>query len=370
MTLTQSSAAQSSAAQSSPASATCTPGANPNTKHFSKELLAVTARYQGSSTWVSIRQLLTTFIPFFALAAGMYGAYDVSPWLTVLIGIPAAFFIVRMFIVQHDCGHGSFFNSRTANNTVGIFCSIFTFIPYYYWRRQHAIHHATNGLLEQRGQGDVDVLTVREYLALPRWQRFKYRMIRNPYVFMLFGPVFFLLVSNRFAFDKKKTTTRERANVYITNIALGLLLATLALVMGVERMAITVFPMLWLAAALGIWLFYVQHQFEHTYWEHTKEWDYVEAAMKGSSYLKLPRWLQWFTGDIGLHHIHHLAPLIPNYKLETTYKENRELQEVTTLTFWQAVKTLNLCAWDEEQHRLISFKELRAAVRKANLAGA
>jgi len=352
-------------AQTFSESASNVSGLKSDLKRLSKELLAITARYQGSSTWISVRQLLTTFVPFFAIAAGMYLAYDESPWLTVLLGIPAALFIIRMFIIQHDCGHGSFFNSRTANNTVGTICSIFTFIPYYYWRRQHAIHHATNGLLEQRGQGDVDVLTVREYLALPTWKRFKYRVIRNPYVFMFIGPIFFLLVSNRFAFDKKKTTTRERANVYITNVALGLLLVTLTVVMGFEQMAITVFPTLWLASALGIWLFYVQHQFEQTYWEHTKEWDYVEAAMKGSSYLKLPRWLQWFTGDIGLHHIHHLAPLIPNYKLETSFNENKELQEVTTLTFWEAVKTLNLCAWDEEEHRLISFKELRAAVRKA-----
>jgi omega-6 fatty acid desaturase (delta-12 desaturase) len=295
----------------------------------------------------------------------MYLTYSVSPWITVLLAIPAALFIVRMFIIQHDCGHGSFFNSRTANNTVGMVCSLFTFIPYYYWRRQHAIHHATNGLLEQRGQGDVDVLTVKEYLALSPGKRFKYRVIRNPYVFMFIGPIFFLLVSNRFAFDKKKTTIRERANVYITNVMLAVLLATLAITMGFEQMAITVFPTLWLAAALGIWLFYVQHQFEQTYWEHTKEWDYVDAALKGSSYLKLPRWLQWFTGDIGLHHIHHLAPLIPNYKLEDSFNENKALQQVTILNFWQAVKTLNLCAWDEEKHRLISFRELRAAVRAA-----
>jgi omega-6 fatty acid desaturase (delta-12 desaturase) len=282
-----------------------------------------------------------------------------------VLGIPAALFIVRMFIIQHDCGHGSFFGSRVANDTVGVFCSLFTFIPYFYWRRQHAIHHATNGLLEQRGHGDVDVLTVREYLALSKWHRFKYRFIRNPFVFMLIGPIFFLLVSNRFAFDKKKTTSRERINVYTTNAMLALLLVNASLLLGFTQMAITLFPMLWLASALGIWLFYVQHQFESTYWEHVREWDYVEAALKGSSYLKLPRWLQWFTGSIGLHHIHHLSPLIPNYKLERSYKENAELRDVTVLTFWQAVKTLGLCAWDEDSRRLINFAELRAAVRAA-----
>jgi omega-6 fatty acid desaturase (delta-12 desaturase) len=331
----------------------------------SKEILATTARYQGSSTWISIRQVLNTFVPFFGIATLMYFAYEVSPWITLLLAVPAALFIVRMFIIQHDCGHGSFFNSRTANNLVGMVCSLFTFIPYYYWRRQHAIHHATNGLLEQRGQGDVDVLTVKEYLALPTWQRFKYRAIRNPYVFMIIGPIFFLLVSNRFAFDKKKTTSRERANVHITNVLLALMLISLGMAMGFEQMAITVFPTLWLAAAMGIWLFYVQHQFEQTYWEHTKEWDYVDAALKGSSFLKLPRWLSWFTGDIGLHHIHHLSPLIPNYKLEESYNDNKVLQEVTTLSFWDAAKTLNLCAWDEDQHRLISFRELRAAAKRA-----
>lgn len=337
-------------------------------KHSSKEILSKTAPYQSPSTWRSIWQIVNTFVPFAIVATAMYLAYEVSPWLTVALGVPAALLIVRMFIIQHDCGHGSFFSSRAANDAVGIICSLFTFIPYFYWRRQHAIHHATNGLLEQRGHGDVDVLTVREYLQLSTWGRFKYRFIRNPFVFVFFGPIFFLLVSNRFAFDKKKTTPRERTNVYITNTLAALVLVNLTLLVGFTQMAVSVFPTLWLASALGIWLFYVQHQFESTYWEHTKSWDYVEAAMKGSSYLKLPRWLQWFTGSIGLHHIHHLSPLIPNYKLERTYVENPELRDVTVLTFWQAVRTLGLCAWDEEKQRLISFAELRAAVREAKTA--
>ena len=200
-------------------------------KPSSKEILSKTAPYQSSSTWASVWQVVNTFVPFLAIFTGMCLVYPVSPWITVVLGIPAALFIVRMFIIQHDCGHGSFFGSRVANDTVGVFCSLFTFIPYFYWRRQHAIHHATNGLLEQRGHGDVDVLTVREYLALSKWHRFKYRFIRNPFVFMLIGPIFFLLVSNRFAFDKKKTTSRERINVYTTNAMLALLLVNASLLL-------------------------------------------------------------------------------------------------------------------------------------------
>jgi acyl-lipid omega-6 desaturase (Delta-12 desaturase) len=289
---------------------------------------------------------------------GMYLLINVSYWLTLGLGILAAGFMVRIFIIQHDCGHGSFFRSRKANNRVGRFCSFFTMVPYYYWRRQHALHHATSGNLDRRGFGDMNIYTVGEYLKLNRFERFKYRAYRNPLVFLLLGPLALFLITNRFVFDRVQTSQRERRNVWITDAAFVLTLVAFGLWIGFINTLLIAIPVLYMAGGAGIWLFYIQHQFEHTYWKRSAEWNFAYAAMQGSSYFKLPKVLQWFTGNIGFHHIHHLKDTVPNYRLPELYKEVPEFRDVYTVTLLSSLKTMFLSVWDEERERLVSFREI------------
>jgi len=336
-----------------------------------RALLARTAEYARPSVRSSVGQILNSFGLFLGL---LYLAWlsATSGWwygTTLLVSALAGLSILRIFIIQHDCGHGSFFASKRANDAVGVICSIFTFIPYFYWRRQHAIHHATTGNLERRGHGDMDVLTVREYEKLSRFEKLRYRIYRHPIGFLVLGPIFFFLVINRFVLDRKTTTPRERWNVYWTNATLAALIYLLGTLFTWPVVAAVGLPMLYTAGAAGIWMFYIQHQFEHTYWQHEGEWEYLGACMQGSSYYKLPRVLQWLTGNIGFHHIHHLKPLIPNYRLEACHKENEVLQGVPTLTLWSSIRTIMLTLWDEDQQRLISFREYERVYGKSSAVG-
>ncbi len=290
----------------------------------------------------------------------MYLSLGQTYWLTLGLGVLAALFTVRLFIIQHDCGHMSFFPSRKWNDRLGYICSFFTMVPYYYWKRQHALHHATNGNLDHRGIGDMDVFTVDEYLAMGKWERFRYRAYRNPLVFLLIGPWVLLFYINRHWGDPKQYSPRDKRNVIISNITMALTFVGISWLIGPISFLKIALPVLYIAAGAGIWLFYIQHQFEHTYWKPDAEWNFVRAAMQGSSFYKLPKILQWFTGNIGFHHIHHLTPGIPNYRLEKIYNENPEFHDVFEVTILSSLKTMFLSVWDVKQQRLISFKELKS----------
>lgn len=334
---------------------TTPPGASPEATPRWQDLVA---RYQRPHLGRSLRQVANSFLPFFALWAVMYWSLGVSYWLTLALAIPAAGLLMRVFIILHDCGHGSFFKSNAANDFLGSVCGVFTMTPYFRWRHDHAIHHASSGDLERRGTGDVLTLTVKEYLALPWYKKLGYRIYRHPLVLfgLVPGPMF--IVAQRLT--GKMGGRRERFGVHWTNAMLVALAAALGLLVGFKELLLIQLPITLIASTAGVWLFYVQHQFEDTYWEHHPNWQYAVAALQGSSYYKLPKLLQWFTGNIGLHHIHHLSPKIPNYNLQKCHDENPLLQQVTVVTFWESLKTIPLKLWDEEQQRLVGFGHLHS----------
>lgn len=320
------------------------------------------AQYQQPNVRTSVWQVINSFGPFFVMWGLMAFTLQYSYPLTLLLAFPAAGFVIRMFIIQHDCGHGSFFKSRVANDVIGTIAGVFTFTPYLYWRKSHAIHHAGASNLEERGIGDVYTMTVHEYLQASNWEKLKYRVYRHP--LFLFGlvPAILFIVLNRFPYSGSKSWKKEeRASVYWNDLAMLGIAAVLSYVIGWQAFLMIELPIILIAASVGTWLFYVQHQFEDTYWAKKPEWDYALAAMQGSSYYQLPRVLQWFTGNIGFHHIHHLSPRIPNYRLEQCHNENPEFQRVMTLTPWNSLKTTMLTLWDEESKKLISFGDMKRA---------
>jgi len=319
---------------------------------------SLVAKYQQPDLRLSIWQVINSFGGFFLVWALMAATFSVGYWLTLLLSIPAAGFLVRIFIIQHDCGHGSFFKKRKANDYVGVACSLLTMIPYLYWRKSHATHHAHHAELEERGIGDIWTLTVDEYWEAPLWKRLVYRVFRNPAFLFVVAPTFNFVILSRLTIGAPNTLRRgEKASVWWTNLALAGLWAVQIAIVGWQAMVLINLPIIVIASTVGTWLFYVQHQFERTYWEHTPQWDYTLAAMHGSSYYKLPRVLQWFTGNIGFHHIHHLSPRIPNYRLEQCHEENELFQRVVQLTLLDSIATVNLTLWDEERQRLITFRE-------------
>lgn len=318
------------------------------------------AKYQVPSNRAAIIQMCTTMIPLVITLTLMAFAVkaDVPYGLVLLLAIPAGGFLIRTFIVMHDCGHGSFFSSRRWNDIVGFVTGVMTFTPYIQWRRDHAIHHATSGNLDKRGWGDVSTLTVAEYLALSKIARFKYRIYRNAFFLLVFGPIF-LFIKHRFPSAGGLTTAKERTNVHATNLTLVGVVVVLGLLGILDEAALIYLPSFFMAGAAGVWLFYVQHQFEDAYWRPGQQWDYATSALQGSTHLKLPKVLQWFTGNIGLHHVHHLSPRIPNYRLQQCHDSHPELQAVPTIGFWQGIRALGLKLYDEERHRLIGYRELR-----------
>lgn len=319
---------------------------------------SLVAKYQQPDVRISTWQIVNSFGGLFLCWILMYFSLNYSYWLTLLLSVPAAGFAVRIFIIQHDCGHGSFFKSRKANDATGIVCSLFTLTPYKFWRKTHAIHHAHHAELEERGIGDVWTMTVDEYINAPWWKRTIYRVFRHPlFLFGVAPGVNFLLLERFPLGGKKEWRNGERESVMYTNLALLGLFTFFSLWIGPGAVAAIFLPTFLIAAAAGTWLFYVQHQFERTYWEHTPEWDFTLAAMHGSSYYKLPKVLQWFTGNIGFHHIHHLSPRIPNYNLERCHNENPLMQRVVQLTIWSSFKTVSLALWDERRRRLVTFRE-------------
>lgn len=293
-------------------------------------------------------------------------AIAVSGWLAIPLAILAAGFLVRVFIVFHDCTHGSFFRSRIANDIVGSIAGVLTFTPYHRWRREHSLHHSTAGDLDRRGTGDVTTLTVEEYLAAGRAKRLAYRLVRNPAILFTIAPLWLFLV--RYRFDAPGASRSERRGVAGTNLAILAMVAAGVAALGWPAYLGIQLGILTLSSAAGVWLFYVQHQFEGVYWQRREEWDFARAALEGSSYYRLPRLLQWFSGNIGFHHLHHLSPAIPNYHLERCHAAHPEFRSVPAVTLRSSLRCLSFRLWDESRRRLIGFGELRR-MRRAGLAG-
>lgn len=319
----------------------------------------VVAKYAMPSTSKATWQIITSFGGLFIGWFLMYLSLPIGYWLTLLLAIPTAGFVVRIFIIQHDCGHNSFFKLNQANTIVGTVCGMFTMVPYKHWRKSHAIHHAHHAELEERGIGDVWTLTVEEYMQAPRWKRAIYRIFRNPFFLFGLAPTISFVVLERLPLNANKEDWRggEKASVWWTNAVILSMIVGAGFWIGFGTVIAIQLPVIAIASTAGVWMFYVQHQFEHTYWEHTEEWDYTLAAMHGSSYYHLPPILQWFTGNIGFHHIHHLSPRIPNYNLQRCHDENPMFQRVTRLTLLSSLKSIDLTLWDEEKRRLVTFHE-------------
>jgi omega-6 fatty acid desaturase (delta-12 desaturase) len=317
----------------------------------------VVSKYQKPTLGRSVWQVANTLVSYGVLWYLMYRSVAISYWITLALAIVAAGFLVRLFIIFHDCGHGSFFRSRKANDTLGVITGILAFTPYYQWRHKHAIHHATSGDLDRRGTGDVWTMTVREYLEASRWRRFAYRLTRNPVVLFGIAPLFLLVVAQRFPWGK--ADRRERTNVLWTNLAILAMAALLGWLLGIKTYLAIQLMVLMIAGSVGVWLFYVQHQFEGAYWEHRDRWDFVTAALQGSSFYRLPRVLQWFTGNIGFHHIHHLSPGVPNYNLEKCYKADPLFRDVERITLLSSLKSATYRLWDEQRHAWVGYRHLR-----------
>ncbi|UCF40681.1 MAG: fatty acid desaturase [Gemmatimonadota bacterium] len=330
---------------------------------------ALLAPYRKPELWRSVYQLVNTAVPFAAVWLLMLWSLDVGYWLTLLLAVPAALLVVRMFMFQHDCGHGAFFRSQRANNLVGSVIGVLTLVPYAYWRKTHAMHHATSGNLDLRGFGDIDTLTVREYLSRSWIKRLLYRLYRNGLVMLLVGPAFQFIIKHRYPADIPRSWKREWASVHWTNVGLLAVLAVAWLTVGLDRFLLVQLPIVLLSGSIGVFLFYVQHQYEDTYWRYREAWNYYAAGLEGASHLLVPKVLQWFTANIGLHHIHHVSSRIPNYHLQRCYDENPELHDVTKLTLGTSVKTLWLTLWDEEEGRLVGFRDLPAIRRRLEQGG-
>jgi omega-6 fatty acid desaturase (delta-12 desaturase) len=305
----------------------------------------------------SVLEIATSVVPYLALSVAMYWTLGVSRLLTFALAVPCAGFLVRTFTVFHDCAHGSLLPSKRANRYVGRVTGLLVLSPFMRWRHDHAVHHASSGDLERRGVGDVLTLTVSEYRARTLRGRLGYRAIRNPLVMFGLGPVIAMMVGPRVPTAAQRP--RLRHSVIGTDLALAIIILTLCLTIGWQRFLLVWAPAAMLAGSVGIWLFYVQHQFEDAYWENRADWSYTDAALRGSSYLKLPKILQYFTGSIGLHHVHHLNARIPSYNLQRAHDENEVFHQVPTLSLWDALRTVRLKLWDEDAGKLVTFADAR-----------
>jgi len=324
---------------------------------------SIVSKYAYPETWRSVWQIINSLIPFIVGWYLMYGSLEVGYWLTLILAVPTAGFMVRLFIIFHDCCHGSFLKSRIANDRVGLFLGVLVWTPFYHWKHSHAIHHATAGDLDRRGTGDVYTMTVEEYLASPWYKKLGYRIMRSPMILFTIGSFIVFTLTHRFW--EGNAGKRERNSVIWTNIALLAIAGGLMIALGWTNFLLVEVPILLIACSSGVWLFYVQHNFEPTYWERHSSWEFFNAGMDGSSFYKLPKLLQWFTGNIGFHHIHHLSPKIPNYKLEECHVENPEFQ-IEPLTFRDSLKSLFFRLWDEKEKMLVGWNALKRYRQKIN----
>jgi acyl-lipid omega-6 desaturase (Delta-12 desaturase) len=320
------------------------------------------ARYREPNHGRSIVEILITVVPFVLLWLSMWLSLHIGYGLYLLLAVPAAGFLVRLFMIQHDCGHGSFFRHRLVNDWVGRVIGVFTLTPYDFWRRAHGIHHATSGNLELRGIGDIDTLTVREYLALSRWRRLGYRLYRHPIIMFGIGPTYLFILRHRLPIGFARQGWAPWISTMATNGAIALVAAGIIWRIGVGPFLLVHLPITVVGGAIGVWLFYVQHQFEHTVWSEGRDWSFPAAALYGSSHYDLPIVLRWFTANIGVHHVHHLCSRIPFYRLPLALRDHPDLAKVGRLTLWQSLACVRLVLWDEATRRLITFRELRTRV--------
>lgn len=309
-------------------------------------------------------QLLNTIPPLLLIWTLSYMSLSVSPWLALGLAVLASGFIVRTFIIFHDCTHGSFYHNKRRNDVLGTITGVLTSFPYEKWKREHAIHHASSSNLDKRGVGDIWIMTVEEFREASKWKRFAYRAYRNPIVMFGLGPLYLVLSSNRL--NRKDAKKKERYNTYLTNIILIVAVIALIYFLGLTAFLLVHGVSMYIAAGLGIWLFYIQHTFEDSYFEEESDWNYVKAAVEGSSYYELPRVLQWITGNIGYHHVHHLAPRVPNYHLEEAHEQTPPLHYATTITLKTSLDSLRYRLYDPENKVFITFNEFKRRERKDN----
>lgn len=333
-------------------------------KQKQAQLRKEVASFEKSNTFSSNMQLINTLLPFFVLWILAYQSLSISIWLTLVFAILSSGFVIRIFIVFHDCTHYSFYQNNKANRVVGTLTGIITLFAYEKWKRNHAIHHATSSNLDKRGTGDVWVMTVNEYIEASFWGRLAYRLYRNPIIMFGLGPIYLFLISNRF--NRRGARWKERVNTYIINISILAIYSLVIWLIGWQAFITIQIPILLISGSLGIWLFYVQHQFEDSYFEDEDEWDFVKAAVDGSSYYKLPKFLQWITGNIGYHHVHHLSPRVPNYHLESAHRSTPPLQKATTITLTSSLKSIRFRLYDEDTKTFVSFKEAQKLINNHN----
>ena len=320
------------------------------------EFLRMVAPYRQPHAAKSIWQLSSTLVAFVACWLLMLWSLQYPYYVTLLLSLPAALLIVRLFIIQHDCGHRSFFRSKSVNDTVGFLLGMITWTPYHCWRTQHAVHHASSGDLDRRGRGgEIFTMTVDEYKNASGWKRFGYRLYRNPLVLLIIAPFWYFVIEQRLTLGVPRTWKKERASVHYTNLGLLLVSAAVMSLVGWRAFLIIHPPIVILGGSIGVWMFYVQHQYEDTYWRHREDWSYVDAALHGSSYYRLPKIFQWFTANIGLHHVHHLDSRIPNYLLQQCHDQNPGLHCVRTISAWESLSCLSYKLWDEDQRQMVGF---------------
>jgi len=325
----------------------------------SRALARLLARYRRPNSARSVFELVITAVPFVVTWALMWVALDHGYWIGLLLAVPAAGFLVRLFMIQHDCGHGAFFHSRLVSDWVGRAIGVLTLTPYDFWRQTHALHHASSGNLDHRGYGDIDTLTVREFLARPKWRQILYRLYRHPLVMFGFGPTYLFMLRHRLPIGLMRGGWKPWLSTMGTNAAIAVLVAGMIWLIGVGPFLLVHLPIMVLAASIGVWLFYVQHQFEDTSWSHDGTWSFHEAALHGSSYYHLPGVLRWFTANIGVHHIHHLCSRIPCYRLPDVLRDHPQLASIGRITLLQSLGCVRMALWDEKGQRLVSFGEAR-----------
>lgn len=315
--------------------------------------------YREQRTARALSELGITLVPLGLLWGAMLASLSVGIWWPYLLLIaPTAGLLVRLFIIQHDCGHGSFLRSRKANDWIGRLIGVLTLTPYDYWQRAHAVHHASSGHLERRGIGDVDTLTTAEYFGLSSWGRLKYRLYRHPAVMFGIAPTLLFVVQNRLPFGFMQKGMTPWVSTMATNAALLAIAAAMICVVGLSSFLLVYLPVVVLAATIGVWLFYVQHQFEGTQWDDARTWTFHEAALHGSSFYDLPPPLSWLTGNVGIHHVHHLASRVPFYRLPEVLNDYPELRSIGRLTLFQSLRCVRLVLWDEASRRMVSFRDL------------